>query len=276
MLRSAVLDEPADSHYKLEKDVYEAGNGAADGLKSEELPVTIRYGKGVTPEGDYINVSKTGDKITVYFQGAANSETYLRLKNFNINNTIYYAMNVRIKSENKIIKTVYARSNRNNAYFGKEDYVVNLGFQVTPMKSCQIIFTKPGRFHLSDIQVYNMPMTEYEEQIKEREKVVLENIRISNNRITGTYNSSADGLLFLSIPYSKGWKAYVNGEKTELVPANIMYMALPVKAGGHEIKLYYETPFLKAGIIVSAAGGILFLGLVFYYRIKKTDKGYHS
>ncbi len=276
MLRAAVLDEPADPHYKLEKDAYEAGNEAATGLKSEELPVTIRYGKGITQEEEYINVSKTGDKITVYFKGAANSETYLRLKNFNINNTKYYAMNVRVKNENDIIKTVYARSDRNNAYFGKEDYVINLGYQVTPMKSCQIIFTKPGRFHLGDLQVYTMPMTEYEKQIKEREKSVLENVQIGNNRITGTYNSNSDSLLCLSIPYSKGWKAYVNGEKTELVPANIMYMALPLKAGEHEIKLYYETPFLKTGIVVSASGGILFLCLGLYYRIKKNDKGYPS
>lgn len=276
MLRTAVIDDPASLLYKLEKDEYETGNTTAAGLKSEELPVTLRYGEGISHKGDYIMVSKAGTKITVYFQGAANSETYLRLENFNINNTTYYAMNVRVKGENKIVKTVYARSDKNNAYFGKEDYVINLGYQIAPMKSCEIIFTKPGTFHLSDIQVYTMPMAEYEEQIKERSKAVLENIQISNNRVTGMYNSSEDSLLFLSIPYSKGWKAYVNGEKTKLVPANVMYMALPLKAGEHEIDLYYETPFLKAGIAVSAAGGFLFLCLVLYYRIKKSDKGYHS
>ena len=116
-------------------------------------------------------------------------------------------------------------------------------------------------------------MAEYEEQIKARDKTVLENIQVTNNRITGVYNSSEDSLLCLSIPYSKGWKAYVNGEKTELIPANVMYMALPVKAGEHEIDLYYETPFLKTGIAVSAAGVFLFLCFVLYYRIKKTNKG---
>lgn len=273
MLRAAVLEEPADSFFMLPRDAYEAGNASAAGFKSEELPVTIRYGKGITRKGDYIKVSKAGTKITVSFQGRENSETYLRLENFNINNTDYYAMNLRVKGENKIIKTVYSRSDRNNAYFGKEDYMINLGYQSIPMKSCEIIFTKPGTFHLSDMQVYTMPMAEYEEQIKARDKTVLENIQVSNNRITGLYNSNENSLLCLSIPYSKGWKAYVNGEKTELIPANVMYMALPVKAGEHEIDLYYETPFLKAGIAVSAAGGFLFLCIVLYYRIKKANKG---
>ncbi len=273
MLRAAVLEEPEESTLMLQKDAYEGGNPSAAGFKSEVLPVTIRYGKGITRKGDYINVSKAGTKITVYFQGMENSETYLRLENFNINNTKYYAMNLRVKGENEIVKTVYSRSDRNNAYFGKEDYIINLGYQSTPMKSCEIIFTKPGIFHLSDIQVYTMPMAEYKEQIKARDKTVLENIQVTNNRITGVYNSSEDSLLCLSIPYSKGWKAYVNGEKTELVPANVMYMALPVKAGEHEIDLYYETPFLKTGIAVSAAGVFLFLCFVLYYRIKKTNKG---
>lgn len=273
MLRAAVLEEPEDSILMLQKDAYEGGNPSPAGFKSEVLPVTIRYGKGITRKGDYINVKKAGIKITVYFQGMENSETYLRLENFNINNTKYYAMNLRVKGENEIIKTVYSRSDRNNAYFGKEDYIINLGYQSTPMKSCEIIFTKPGIFHLSDIQVYTMPMAEYEEQIKARDKTVLENIQVTNNRITGVYNSSEDSLLCLSIPYSKGWKAYVNGEKTELVPANVMYMALPVKAGEHKIDLYYETPFLKTGMVVSAVGVFLFLCFVLYYRIKKTNKG---
>jgi uncharacterized membrane protein YfhO len=50
-------------------------------------------------------------------------------------------------------------------------------------------------------------------------------------------------------------------------------MALPVKAGEHKIDLYYETPFLKTGMVVSAVGVFLFLCFVLYYRIKKTNKG---
>lgn len=264
LLQAALLETKID--YLSELTVNGVNSNNQNRFSSEQLPVTIQYGKGITKEGDYINVEEAGAKITVTFEGRERSETYLRLEGFHINKTNYYAINVKIKGKNKISKTIYSRSNQNNAYFGKEDYLINLGYQKKPMKSCQIIFTKPGLFQLRDILVYSLPMSEYEKQIQKRKEYVLGDIRLYNNRITGRYNCSENSLLCLSIPYSKGWTAYVDGERTDLVPANVMYMALSVRAGDHEIELYYETPYLKEGMMLSAAGVILFLCILFYHR----------
>jgi uncharacterized membrane protein YfhO len=64
--------------------------------------------------------------------------------------------------------------------------------------------------------------------------------------------------MVFSIPYSKGWTAYVNGKKTKLLRANTMFMALPLKAGFYNIELRYFTPGLKVGIILSILGFLLF------------------
>ena len=64
----------------------------------------------------------------------------------------------------------------------------------------------------------------------------------------------ADQLLFLSIPYSGGWKAVVNGKETPLCRANTAYMALPLKAGDNAVELYYETPYLRLGLVISLTG----------------------
>jgi uncharacterized membrane protein YfhO len=77
--------------------------------------------------------------------------------------------------------------------------------------------------------------------------------------------------LCFSIPYSKGWTAFVNGKKTELLRANTMYMALPLKAGDYEIVLKYRTPGLTLGILISLLAVLLFIGIVRKNNKKQID-----
>ncbi len=99
------------------------------------------------------------------------------------------------------------------------------------------------------------------------------------------HNNGNDNLLFFSVPYDEGFKAYINGEETEIEKVNIGFMAIRVKAGSdNEIEFKYTTPYLKEGVIISIAGGVLLIIYViatgFFrkkrnyrktYRIKNTD-----
>ncbi len=275
MLQAVVLEEPVKSFKGILPDGEEDGNAAGNPVNflSKKLPVTIQFGQGISWEGDYLNVTAPGAKLTLYFDGLKDSETYLRFENFDINDTDYYAMNFKVKGEGEVTKTVNVRSNRNNAYFGKDDCLVNLGYQAKAMGYCIIGFPQIGRFHLSGLEVYTLPMDNYGKQVQERKIGALENIVVQNNRITGTVNSDKDSILCLSIPYSKGWSAYVNGTKQELLQANVMYMALPVKAGRNEIKLSYETPFLKAGGAMTVTGWFVFICIIIFNRVKAVKSG---
>ena len=90
--------------------------------------------------------------------------------------------------------------------------------------------------------------------------------------MTGTISVSENKLLCLSIPWSEGWTAYVDGQEAELFPANTMYMGLALEAGDHTIELSYCTPGLKAGLCISAAalGCWLLLFLTDRKRRKKS------
>jgi uncharacterized membrane protein YfhO len=70
--------------------------------------------------------------------------------------------------------------------------------------------------------------------------------------------------MVLGIPYSKGWRAYVDGKKEKLLQANVMYMALPLTAGTHHIVLKYETPYLKTGLFVSLVAFLILAGVMIY------------
>ena len=61
----------------------------------------------------------------------------------------------------------------------------------------------------------------------------------------------------------KGFTAYVDGKETKLQKANTMFMALELEPGSHEIRLTYCTPYLKAGMLLSVLGLVIYVMLVF-------------
>lgn len=95
-----------------------------------------------------------------------------------------------------------------------------------------------------------------------------------NNGFTATIdNQGEDNLLFFSVPYEEGWKAYVNGEEVEIEKVNISFMAVKVK--GHEkseIRFEYSTPGLTVGLIITIVCGfifVLYIVLLFIMRRKR-------
>ena len=97
----------------------------------------------------------------------------------------------------------------------------------------------------------------------------MENEEIGVNTVKGSVSVPDERILCLSIPYTKGWSATVDGKKETLLKANIMYMALPLSKGTHTIELTYQTPGLSAGIGMSIGGFLLF---IFTFRRKKDKK----
>ena len=100
-------------------------------------------------------------------------------------------------------------------------------------------------------------MNQYNQQVSLLKENILQDVSIKTNKISGNISLNKKKILCLSIPYSKGWTAYVDGKKTEILQANTMLMALPLSEGSHSVVLKYYTPGLKAGIIISLIGLVL-------------------
>ena len=79
--------------------------------------------------------------------------------------------------------------------------------------------------------------------------------------------SLQEKLLCMTIPYSSGWRAYIDGVETEILKVDTMYMAVDVPEGTHQIEFYYCTPYLKTGAGLSGLGILSVIGIViFRYR----------
>lgn len=83
----------------------------------------------------------------------------------------------------------------------------------------------------------------------------------NNNGFTATIeNTGNDNLLFFSIPYDKGWTAYVNDTPVEIEKVDCGLMAIKVPGNQtSSIKFVYEQPGFTLGIIISIICGIIFL-----------------
>ena len=84
--------------------------------------------------------------------------------------------------------------------------------------------------------------------------------------VTGTISVSTDKFLCLSIPYMKGWKAYVDGEEVTLYQANTAFMGVELPAGEHVVSLRYWIPGLTAGLIMSGIGVVCLIVIIVFSR----------
>lgn len=154
--------------------------------------------------------------------------------------------------------------------FDRTDYLINLGYSDTEQTQAVITLPYAGIYNFESIEVISLPMEPLSGQLDALRQDTLENVSFGTNQVTGTISLSESKLLCLSIPYSEGWTAYVDGKETDLFAANTMYMGLALDAGEHTIELRYCTPGLKIGLCVSAAG--LGCWLVFFLADRKRKK----
>ena len=139
-----------------------------------------------------------------------------------------------------------------------------------------IRFKNPGIYTTSGIEVIKQPLKLYETEVKKIGKETLQNVDFHESKyaratssMTGTIDVSKTKYLLLTIPYSKGWTAYVDGQKAKLMKANTVYSCLKLSKGHHEINMVYHTPGMKIGGMISLGCLILFVGIVILNEKKR-------
>lgn len=72
--------------------------------------------------------------------------------------------------------------------------------------------------------------------------------------------TGSDGLLVVSNGYDPGWKAWIDGKRADVLPADHALQAVALPAGEHTVELRYETPGMRAGLAITG-GTIVALAL---------------
>lgn len=115
----------------------------------------------------------------------------------------------------------------------------------------------------------------YEEDINSLiERTILNKVndfQRGSHGFTCTTSYDKSRLLYFTVPWSKGWRATVDGTETETINSGGM-MALVVPAGDHQVNFSYHTPGFQTGIFVSVISLLIFIAYV-VFNMKTLKKG---
>jgi uncharacterized membrane protein YfhO len=102
----------------------------------------------------------------------------------------------------------------------------------------------------------------YASDIAKRKQDTLAIDLFRENDIKGTITVADRKLLFLSIPYDKGWRATVDGGPVAPILVNIGFMGLPLKKGTHTVELSFTPPYFFQGLLATIAGIVLYILII--------------
>ena len=175
-------------------------------------------------------------------------------------------------TQNDVQQKIHIQSTFNPYYFGRKDYIVKINHQTSKAKEkVRLNFLSPGEYEFDDISLITVPKKDVLARLKKRKENSTKQIQYEGNHFRGVYHAKKDQILCVTIPYSKGWKATVNGNRTKIYKANGMFMGIIMKKGTQSVKLDYETPGLKIGAWISLVAwiGLGIYGLYFEKYRKK-------
>lgn len=168
-------------------------------------------------------------------------------------------------------------SSRSAAYPNHNDTFTWILSSNKPIETLDLVLSS-GDYKLSDWQAWSMDTEDWGNNTAKS----LETIQTkSQPQTAGTLllNEKAaldkSGYFCTSLPYRKGYKAYVNGIETPITRINQTFVGIPLAAGNYEISLFYCPPGKQVAKWMSLLSCLLYVSWGLYNRIK-AHKNYSS
>lgn len=151
--------------------------------------------------------------------------------------------------------------------YSSDKYCIPLGYFDEKVSTLEFITP----FEYDTLYVSAVPAEVYTNAYEKITAEKAENMTLLPNAMECDITVSSDKVLCINTMYSKGWKAFVDGESVPVYKANGLFVGLPLKAGSHSIRIEYVTPKLIEGVIlsISALAVLITLSVVIKKRQKK-------
>ena len=265
---SALTDETKQERASVSAQAGEAGQAQSTGLtttdgKEEEVSVlregvSFEAGDGVTRKGSRLVTGKKGGSLSVSYEKKAGYECYLSLESLRLLGGHSLSAAAYVKA-NGISKGILL-SAANSAYTrGDDAYIVNLGTASGDGTGIlQLILPEEICVSLEKSELLYLPMADYEEKVKRLSEVSLQHVTFDGDSVSGEITLDSPRYMVFQIPYSSGWTIEVNGKQKRPERADLCYLGVRLEKGTSQIRLVYHSPGLRAGILCSSAGLVLF------------------
>ncbi len=230
--------------------------------------------KDLTWEDGKLKVTGKNGRFRIAFTMKPGREYYLRLTGMEIARSEKGSLWGRV-TMGKCEKNFLISDPRYDFYFGRDDYVIELGSlpgetagEVEKRLTCTL--NGPAEYQIENIELVEVPVDDLAQKM---DKLCAESLRDTkvgrDGSISGTISVSAPKVLCLAVPYKKGYTLFVDGEETKISAVNKWYTGAWLEEGEHKILLVYASPGIAAGAGVSAFGVVFMIFMAVFFRRRR-------
>ena len=231
--------------------------------------------KDLVWEDGKLKISGKNGSFRINFAMKPGRESYLRLTGMELARSEKSSLWGKVKM-GKSSKSFLISDPRYDFYFGRDDYVIQLGSlpegtadEVEKSLTCTL--NGPAEYRIDNIELVEVPVDDLTQKM---EKLCAESLRDTevgkDGSITGKISVSAPKVLCLAVPYKKGYTLFVDGEETEICAVNKWYTGAWLEEGEHDILLEYASPGIAAGAAVSVFGVAVTIFITAFFRRRRT------
>lgn len=172
---------------------------------------------------------------------------------------------------NKKTKLSFCIDTGKNNYFSITNGCMKINEEKISKLEVPIELNKNDILEISLNDYNSNKITLIDKEIYDRNMGILEDklldLKYNNGIYEGNINVNKEGILFISIPNEPGINVYVDGNKTKIESILGAYIGINLKEGQHNIKIKYDVPGLKIGLIISIISFIF--SIMELYKLKK-------
>lgn len=129
-----------------------------------------------------------------------------------------------------------------------------------------VSFNLLGDYEFDEISVFSLDIQNSDSSVSNLET---KNYNFGANTISFDVNLPEKEFVRFSVPYSKGWKIYLDGKKADLQRCNVAFIGAFIENGQHNVKLVYHTPWLALGTAISLFGLVLLIIMLIFTQMAK-------
>ena len=151
---------------------------------------------------------------------------------------------------------------------GRQPYITPVGyFEAGELINLRCTMKEDAKSGTANIYFYQLNEDVLKKGYEQIQNGGMTLTSFSDTKLTGTVNPQQNGVLYLSVPYEKGWSVTVDGQKAEVLSLFDAVCGVKVDAGTHEIKLQYSPHGFVPGLGIGA-GCVLILVLLYLWEKK--------
>ncbi len=159
----------------------------------------------------------------------------------------------------KFSDTQYISTADSPLYGQKESLMLNLGHIEAEDKvnNVQMFLPVPGDYSVEDIEVCFRPDSEIRE-VSDSMSGKYCNMSMTDNGFNVDISGVDDRYVYISVPYSSGWSAEIDGRPVDILRADTAFMAVDTSAigdtGSGILEFRYKSPMFGLGFFITLAG----------------------